>query len=197
MLKVILRATGARQSTPGLHETTKLPVFNWQHVKPGCCRSSSAWWGGCPWCSDGERCMLDNNKGEHAVRDLGNSEDTGGRRDIPLWHCEYYVFYFWKRLDCAYSVRYARRWELNHIVRLRICKAPEEKLVSWASRAPVIRKKGLRQSRKTTRSTVQSATVGMILVRGAQSRFSVACFDSEICTPCCVTLWQMPLLTPV
>lgn len=22
--------------------------------------------------------MLDNNKGEHAVRDLGNSEDTGG-----------------------------------------------------------------------------------------------------------------------
>lgn len=113
--------------------------------------------------------MLDNNKGEHAVRDLGNSEDTGGRRDIPLWHCEYYVFYFWKRLDCAYSVRYARRWELNHIVRLRICKAPEEKLVSWASRARVIRKKGLRQSRKTTRSTVQSATVGMILVlvRGA------------------------------
>lgn len=74
--------------------------------------------------------MLDNNKGEHAVRDLGNSEDTGGRRDIPLWHCEYYVFYFWKRLDCACSVRYARRWELNHIVRLRICKAPEEKLVS-------------------------------------------------------------------
>lgn len=69
--------------------------------------------------------MLDNNKGEHAVRDLGNSEDTGGRRDIPLWHCEYYVFYFWKRLDCAYSVRYARRWELNHIVRLRICKAPD------------------------------------------------------------------------